>query len=230
MIAGNVKPIRLSEIENLSPFGKDPHLSLSHNGLYHALVKCAKKIKWTVEGVECGLSANELMCALSLRVSSKHLPALPTKLFYSFGVFNSNERHHAMKFYAGVVNKVGVVMNEVPVTARHSINADITTSVTEAMEVAAILMEAFPDDIKSMRRVSIDERTSEHYLLDAARKGLMPWSRLGHIDRVFRTGEQTLWRLLTSFATQARRNPPRFQLRQMYGFKELCTEQLVNSE
>ncbi len=68
------------------------------------------------------------------------------------------------------------------------------------------------------------EPCDEYELLFRAARGrcnLMPFSWIGVVDKKWRKGPTTAWRLFTCFAEVAKRNAPLRQMRDVYGFYKL---------
>jgi hypothetical protein len=107
--------------------------------------------------------------------------------------------------------------------------------------------EGVRDDLQSVGRIvrelqqwELPSELSDQLLLRAARgrfvtacassperidSDLMPWSRAGVMDELYRQGERTALHLLFCFATVARRNPPLKRVGQTYRFYQCLVSQ-----
>lgn len=77
--------------------------------------------------------------------------------------------------------------------------------------------------VAELRGKHLDASRCEHLLLEAGRRRLLPWSRLGRADRTLdRAGKGvTAWRLLTAVADASRLGPPIETIDHVYQFHTL---------
>ena len=85
-----------------------------------------------------------------------------------------------------------------------------------------------PVIVAGLRKWDLIESEYEHCLVEAGRRGLMPWSRLGDVDKEYRNprfsdefGTENSWALLNAFTWVVKRNPPARQMEQIDGFRSM---------
>jgi len=81
--------------------------------------------------------------------------------------------------------------------------------------------------VEDLRNNKLRPAQADEILMEAGRNRLMPWSRIGAVDKEYRNptfaehGRDTSWALLNAFTHTVKRNPPIEQMNQMNRFRAL---------
>lgn len=185
---------------------------------------------WRVEDMRFAVSKNgtDLAAAFGLIVPETDAPE---GIRFALGLMHNNNRERALKVYAGGTVEVcgnGLATGRVLVHRKHTRGLRLAERMSMAVDdflLAAVNMDRVVDDLKRYR---LRGGQYDHALVEAGRRGLMPWSRLGVVDEECRRprwpdeiGTGTSWALLNAFTLVAKRNPPHRQMDQIDRFREL---------
>lgn len=138
-----------------------------------------------------------------------------------FALANFNSRDTSVKLLAGVrVGEADVPLTEVRVCRHdHYGAAGLVEHTRWAMGEIVNATTRFPGIVEKLRRKKVGGEKLLHLTVEAARKELMPWSRLRRIDNLINEKpECTTWDLLVVFAQVAQMNPPLKRLGQVLKF------------
>ncbi len=234
MIRGNVAPESILEMNrgsDLEEIEGTSHTLIPHALAFKELMRCADKFDWEIEKTHCAISKDilRLNSLIAIEFTCKSLPKID-KARYSFAILNGNDRHTAMRFYGGLsaaTFKAGVVLSDPEVKTRHTINADLQTTICMAMDVFNFEAASYKQEVAQLRKVKLKESDVQSLLFAAGRDKLMPWSRIGKIDSLYWSKScENLWQLLLCYGRIAQHNPPIQQCRQMFGFYSLVRKKL----
>jgi hypothetical protein len=147
----------------------------------------------------------------------------------SVAISTSNNRRRATTFHHGViVGDVGVPLGLYPLRARHTarvvVQRDVFQIVRDLMKRLPGIVKYYKNNVLTMRHRSLPEGQVQQLLMDAGRSRIMPWSRIGVIDRLVGAGAVSAWALLLAFAKVAKTNPPLRQLWQIHQFRDSITQ------
>ena len=148
---------------------------------------------------------------------------------FSLGLLTDNRREKALRLYAGAnvtVCNNGLATGEIVLKHKHTVNFRLREEICEAMDEYLSASRRVGGMIDGLKVWNLSLYEYEHLLLESARKGFMPWSRLSYVDREFHQssfgfGSDTSWDLLNAFTHVAKRNPPGRQLEQINGFRAM---------
>ena len=169
----------------------------------------------------------DLVGGLGLRLPKVTAPA---GLELAMGFFASNSMARSLQIYAGATVTIchnGLATGELLLARRHTIAVDLEKEIREALDHYTVASRQLGKIEAALRGRELAAAEAEHLLCESGRRGLMPWSRVGEVDEVFRApphpeyGRGTSWCLLQAFTQIAQRNPPGDQLWQINGFREM---------
>jgi len=154
----------------------------------------------------------------------------PEGMAYSLGVHHGNDTCHALKFAAGTqifICSNGMVTGDFTLRRLHTSGFNLLSVVEEGLgnfmdEIPAIA--PFIDTLKTRR---FTEDTSNHILMEAGRQHLLPWSRIGMVDKEYHkprfTGFEpgTAWGLYNAFTYTVQKSPAQEQISSMSRFRDL---------
>lgn len=136
------------------------------------------------------------------------------KLRPVLGVLNSHRGDYGVRTYAGIrtmlIPSTVVLLDEMRISRHHhSFKKEKKDKINAAIDVASDTFLEFPTVYEQFLDVHLPLEHQEALLMWAGRKGLMPWSRIGRIDKAWLgSGEHTAWRLLLEFAEVVKMNRP----------------------
>lgn len=158
---------------------------------------------------------------------------LPAPLVPSIGVKVSNARRGAPHFYAGTVCPVtgaALVVGEW-LSGRYEQDFSIVNTCKEAFHWWDGAISTVPNAVHALKAYKMPNDVAEQVLFNAGRANIMPWSRIGKVDRLWRkSGEKTAWELLRIFGGVTSINTPRDQMNQMLRFHLMLGGRLIPSK
>lgn len=169
----------------------------------------------------------DLAGAFSLTIP--HLDS-PEGQAYSLGFLTSNAMRRSLTMVVGTTVEVcsnGMATGEIVLCKKHTTNFDIITEVDFAVGRYLEKAKDIPALVTRLRGRDLKPVEAEHVLMEAGRAKLMPWSRIGDVDKEYHNphhtehGLDTSWALLNAFTYTVKRNPPQQQMDQMNGFRAL---------
>jgi hypothetical protein len=81
--------------------------------------------------------------------------------------------------------------------------------------------------VESMRERGLADSDSDRLLMQAGRKGLMPWSRIGMVDKEYREPrfgqfkKRNAWSLYNAFTYVVQKSPPHHQIPAINAFRQV---------
>jgi len=156
------------------------------------------------------------------------LPGFPSTDFGetirpAIGFINDNGGNLGMRFYAGVIDgDYGIVLCSLPFEHQHSIRLDLSQAFVDLVDHFENIMGKIRRGTQGLGTLSPLDYAC--ILLDAGREGLMPWSRLGKIDELFWTRDNTTrWALLQDFSQVNQMNRLHLQMENAAAFRAIVS-------
>lgn len=147
------------------------------------------------------------------------------------GIVNSNSGHKTLALFAGILHEgYPIPVVQVPYALRHRKSVDVPRTIHKMAKLWCDCDHQVGWLIRIMNTEPIEEIVEERLLITAGRYRLMPWSRIGLIDSIFRSlpiEQQNNWGLLFSFARIARMNPVTVRLEQVAKFKSILPTKAI---
>lgn len=202
---------------------------LPHTEFIDTIRSEAKKRNWELSNLNFYLSNDkqDMIGTCNLIVPSIKAPAGQV---LSMGFINSNAQRFAAKIAVGstvLVCSNGIVTGEIVLQRKHTIGFNVQIELAVAFDEYKERAEELPTITQWLKQHQLTETQANAFLIEAGRRGLMPWSRIGQVDHEFyhptypEIGTGTAWALLNAFTLIAKQNPPLKQLDQIHEFLDL---------
>jgi len=149
---------------------------------------------------------------------------------FSLGVQHSNLGDHALKFAVGekiFICQNGMVIGDYAVKRRHTIGVDLPSIISNGLDRYMEKVQEIPGVVKNMKEKELNETSVNRILMTAGRERIMPWSRIGQVDReyhkpTFKEFEQkNAWGLYNAFTYVTQKCPPHNQINSMGKFRHI---------
>lgn len=211
--------------------GGSHFLEMPHGMLIDKITRAIHDNNWHCGEINLGVSKDKYILSASFEIMN-----FGTKYYKAcLGVVNSNNRKRRLQFYGGVEVRVcgnGIVLYNNPIVKKHTINTDLNDIVSTALDAWSVQINSIDSRIEDLKEQRLSNEESDRILLEAGRKKLMPWSRIGQVDKDYVGGckgwkERTAWTLVNAFSLNVKRNPPVDQMAQLMGFVSLMKEIVV---
>jgi len=206
---------------------------IQHGVLVDTLTAQIESKGWKITDQQFALQKNgaRLVGAFDLRLPNVKSPGGMT---LGLGLLTDNICEQSLRLYAGATMTIcsnGMVSGEHILRHKHTINFDLRQEVDWALDDYMISARKLRKIVARMRKTELKEPRFEHTLIEAGRRGLMPWSRLSDVDHEYHKssfGEEefqpgTEWALMGAFTHVCKRNPIQSQMDQINRFRELLT-------
>ena len=207
---------------------------IAHADLAYAILDEIRSRKWTCGGHKFSLGAAGADMVGAFDLAIPDIPA-PDGQTLSLGVVTSNAQKTALTLLVGTTVRVctnGMATGEIVLRSKHTKRFDLYAGIERGLDEYARRATVIADVVAALRETKLGDRKAEHLLIESGRQGLMPWSRVGRVDAVYRSeahramhGAGTAWSLLNAFTDIVKMNPPWHQMRQMNGFRGLLLGQ-----
>ncbi len=203
---------------------------IQHGELVDLIVADVEDRGWVLGESQFSVSNNgaDMAGALSLAIPKMRRTE---GLVLGLGILTSNNRHRALSLFVGGTVSVctnGLTTGEIVLHRQHTRCLDLRKQIQTALDYYTMAAWRIPKVVAGLRERELTEQEHEHVLMEAGRRGFMPWSRLGDVDWEYyrprfggEFGEGNSWAMLNAFSWVAKRNPPRRQMEQIDGFRKL---------
>jgi hypothetical protein len=175
------------------------------------------------EPVFC-VSKDKMEMAMSLEVEIEDIPCPVGCKSLCLGVTNANNGHKKIRLWCGAVTNSGtsIVTGQVPFTRRHVRKLDLDEAVEDGLLTWEQDAKEANGIIRGLKYKKLSQTQAKILLVEAGRIIIMPWSRVGRIDKIFYFEDcWTSLNLLQSFAKIVRMNPPIKHIEQVNAFREM---------
>lgn len=152
----------------------------------------------------------------------------------SLGLMTSNARRKSLRFAVGTQVTVchnGMVVGDYTFKRQHRYEFDIKAQIIEGLDTYIDHAKKITNVVRELEAKELSKQDVNAILMEAGRTDLMPWSRVGVVDKEYNhprfrdfTGRNA-WSLLNAFTWVAKRNPPQDQIDQINGFRRLLMGQ-----
>jgi len=217
--------IKLQRPEKAGKYWQGIH----HSRLAITLVNEINSRGWEITESRFSLSKDEadLAGAFSLKIDDIEAPE---GMDLSLGFLTSNAMRKALTMVVGANVQVcnnGMATGEIVMQKKHTSGFSLVEEVRQSLDHYEIRAKLIGGTVKSLRQCEISDTKTDEILMQAGRDGLMPWSRIGAVDKEYRKptfaehGRGTSWALLNAFTYTVKRNPALKQMEQMNRFRQL---------
>lgn len=226
----NTKLGQLADVEMVRPDEAGKRWQgVPHTDLAHTIINEVDSRGWGLGKMSFSLSKDQADLAGAFELFIPDLPA-PEGQTFSLGVLSSNMRRRSLHITVGTnvtVCNNGMCTGEIILNKHHTKGLNLTESIEVALDDYLFSARRVEKMVEGLRARNITETEAEHVLMQAGRQGLMPWSRIGKVDKEYRAptfadhDERTSWGLLNAFTHIAKANPIHNQMSDINDFRQL---------
>jgi hypothetical protein len=206
---------------------------VQHGDMVNALVTEFHKREWEVLSSQFALDGPkedktaDMVGAFDLRLPNMDAPEGQE---FSLGIMTSNGMRRATKYFVGtkvMVCNNGCSVGEIILHRKHTLNFNLEDAIRPALNEYVIAASKAKDLVAQLRHRDLGQAESDHLLLEAGRRQMLPWSRIGAVDAEYRNpqhsehGANTSWALLNAFTEVVKRSPVHAQMPAMDKFRDI---------
>lgn len=191
---------------------------IKHSDLVEAIISHAERGGLRMIEFRGHLERGGYDLTASLTFTPLGIKNLPDGYLPSVGFTTSNRRKKALRFYAGVVHKdtdTPIVLAQMT-AGRSDQNQTLDDLMQQVFEWWTETVERVAPVIRNLKETVPSSQEVQSTLFVAGRGGMMPWSRIGKIDKLFKGGSALT--LLNTFSRIAGMNAPGEQMDQILRF------------
>lgn len=203
---------------------------IQHGEFADLIVETANGMGWEISDMQFSLSNDEADMVAAFELDK--LPDLetPAGLKFAMGVVTSNARRVATRLFAGArvaICSNGLATGEVVMEKKHAKGLDLASELKESFSEYARTVARTGWVVQQMKERKLTSQEVEHIIMEAGRRKLMPWARLGFVDHEYRVprfdeiGTGTSWALMNAYTWVVKRHPPLRQMTAMNEFRKL---------
>jgi len=202
---------------------------IPHGALASALVDEIGTRGWVIKGQRFAVSKDKADLAGAFTLDIKGLDA-PEGQELSLGFLTSNMMRRSLLLVVGtnvVVCNNGMATGEIVMQRKHTHGFQLFGEIEAALDQYVAKARGINEVVEDLRNNKLRPAQADEILMEAGRNRLMPWSRIGAVDKEYRNptfaehGRDTSWALLNAFTHTVKRNPPIEQMNQMNRFRAL---------
>lgn len=199
-----------------------------HSELEHRAIT-VKKESWHLAG------KNDSRLAGSLNLTIPSLDA-PEGMDFCLGVHHSNDTYFALKFVVGTqifVCSNGMVSGDFLVRKLHTFGLNLTNCISDGIDKYLHEVRNIGEFITDLKTRPVQENTLNKILTETGRQNILPWSRIGKIDKEFHYpsfsefNERSAWGLYGAFTYVVQKSPAHEQMRSTIKFRNLLINETM---
>ncbi len=202
---------------------------IQHGELADTVVKSLEERKVTIkeESWYVGHNDTHLTGSLTLTVPKKKAPK---GMDFCLGLHHGNDMSYALKFAVGTkifVCENGMVSGDIALRKLHTKGFDLKASVDDGLDQFLNQLDQVGEFIATLKAMDISDARRDKLLMEAGRRGLLPWSRIGKVDREYRKprfrdfNQRNGWGLYNAFTYVVQKCPAHEQISSMSAFRDL---------
>ena len=211
---------------------------IPHGALVNTLADEIRSRGWDVTEQRFSLSKDkgDLAGAFGLNIKDVNLPEGQS---LSLGFLTSNMMRRSLMVVVGskvAVCNNGMATGEIVMQRKHTSGFNLIGEIESALDQYVDKANKISGIVAGMRETELSPTQSDEILMEAGRQRLMPWARIGAVDKEYKNptfaehGRGTSWALLNAFTYTVKRNPAMEQMNQMNRFRELLPTAYVDPE
>jgi len=234
VIKGSAKPVTVSSLRKVKidrpDWAKSQWKGILHSEMVDTLIGGIQKKGWTIPSepaLYLSRQGADLFGGIPVTIPKAKLPK---GIQLSIGLINSNSGRSVIKIAIGATVTVcgnGMVTGEILLKKRHTKGLNLQEEIWEALEQYHSGALKVGDEVDQMRTVELDDFQKDSLLMQAGRSRLMPWSRIGRVDKEYNSPRfddfrpRTMWSLFNAFTYVVKMDPPHRQMDEIYKFRNL---------
>lgn len=161
---------------------------------------------------------------------------LPEGTALSLALRHSNAGRYALTFGFGgrvLVCSNGLLVAEHTVSRKHTTNVRLEEPIREGLERLLEGTERTASFVARLRATRVNKRLADRILVEAARTDVLPWSKLGKVDALWRDNPEptfrprTAWSLYNCFTEVLKQTGPARQLGGLQGLGAVFEEKAL---
>lgn len=202
---------------------------IQHGTLVSAFSDEIRSRGWKITDERFSLSKDkaDLAGAFGLEIEGVDPPEGQT---LSIGFMTSNAMRISTKVLVGTNVTVchnGLATGEIVMQKKHTHGFNLFQEIEYSLDQYIPKARKINHIVTGLQEAELSPTNADEILMEAGRNRLMPWSRIGAVDKEYRNptfaehGTGTSWALLNAFTHTVKRNPPMQQMEQMNKFREL---------
>ena len=203
---------------------------IPHGELINALHDEADSRNWKRSNHQFSLSGDKADLVGAFELDVKDIQP-PDGMKLSIGFITSNARRRALRVVVGtrvLVCNNGMAVGEILLQHKHTNRWSLYDSIGMAFDLYEDRARRIPEFVNRLKESELPSNGAAYYhvMISAGRKQIMPWQRLGLVDKEYRQpsysehAEETSFGLLQAFTHIAKRTPPLHQMHQINQFRE----------
>jgi hypothetical protein len=154
----------------------------------------------------------------------------PKGMDFSLGVHHGNDMSYALKFAVGThihICENGMVSGDIALKKLHTKGFNLVSAVGDGLDQFLNQLDNVGSFIESLKAIDISDQARDEVLMEAGRQGLLPWSRIGKVDKEFRKptfaafNQRNAWGLYNAFTYIIQKSPAHDQISGMSEFKDM---------
>ena len=211
---------------------------IQHGRLVDVISQQISNRGWSITESRFSLSKDRADLAGAFKL---HLPNVetPEGMNLSLGFVTSNAMRKSLKMVVGAVVQVcnnGMATGEIVMQKKHTSGFSLSDEINESLNQYQTRASMIQETVQALRETEISNEQSDQILMEAGRQRLMPFSRIGAVDKEYRKptfaehGRGTSWALLNAFTYIVKKNPAQQQMEQMNRFRELLPTTIPTSD
>lgn len=121
----------------------------------------------------------------------------------------------------------GLITGEFVLCKRHTTGLDLSDAVNRGVDRFIDQSRHVSECIDQMKARGLTEHESDHLLMEAGRRRLLPWSHIGQVQEEYARpsfkefDERSGWGLYNAFTRVAQKSTPERQLRALNRFRQI---------
>jgi hypothetical protein len=192
--------------------------------------------KWTFSDLRIGIGVDFRDMALSVAIRVPRVQETLQEGYSTlFGMFHSNSGHKRLVFYYGYQKdsepEKSIVLGTNLDSVRHDYRLRLAKEIDLRLQAFELQAEKCPHLYQAHMGYRPKTTSVMGALYEAGRRGYMPWSRVGNVDKEFfniHRMKRTTGRLLEIYCEEAKRNRPvPNQMKQCDRFRQLLPTRQV---
>jgi len=224
----NVDQLRATPLETPDNAGRYWQ-GIQHGRLVDVLSMQIQNRGWEITESRFSLSKDKADLAGAFKM---RLPGVdtPEGMDLSLGFITSNALRKSLKMVVGAVVQVcnnGMATGEIVMQKKHTKQFSLSDEITKSLDEYEIKSRNLKETVTQLRQRELSQVESDQILMEAGRRQLMPFSRIGAVDKEYHNptfaehGRNTSYALLNAFTYIVKKNPVHAQMDQMNRFREL---------
>ena len=228
---------QLREVPLVRPAGAGSHWAgMQHGDLIDTLDdSIMMRAGWSLGDMKFSLSADQFDMAATCTVNIDDCPA-PDGQSLSIGLLTSNARRRALTMVVGTEVAVctnGMCTGEIVLQQKHVKGADLFDTFDQALTKYHDKAKEIKTIVAGLQERELVGSEPDQILMEAGRRKLLSWGRIGHVDAEYRSprhtehGTGTAWCMLNAFTEIVKAANPLRQMAHIDTFRTLLPAEQV---